>query len=155
MSERTVSHDTFVIERRFDAAPARVFNAWADLELKSRWFGGGDEWKLEAREFDFRPGGRELLRGRWQSGMVTEFQSRYDDIVPDSRIVYTYEMRLDGKRISISLATIEIQPEGSGTRMIVTEQGAFLDGYDDAGSRQRGTASLMDRFAAALEAPTG
>jgi hypothetical protein len=39
--------------------------------------------------------------------------------------------------------------------MIVTEQGAFLDGYDDAGSRQRGTASLMDRFAAALEAPTG
>jgi uncharacterized protein YndB with AHSA1/START domain len=155
MSDRTVSHDTFVIERHFAAAPARVFSAWADVELKSRWFGGGAGWNLEAREFDFRPGGHELLRGRWQSGMVTEFRARFADIVPDRRIVYTYEMRLDGKRISISLATVEIEPDGSGTRMSVTEQGAFLDGYDDAGSRQRGTASLMDRFAASLEPPGG
>jgi len=39
----------------------------------------------------------------------------------------------------------------AGTRMSVTEQGAFLDGYDDAGSRERGTGSLMDQLARSLE----
>jgi hypothetical protein len=37
------------------------------------------------------------------------------------------------------------------TRMTVTEQGAFLDGYDDAGSRERGTGALMDQLAKFLE----
>jgi len=38
-----------------------------------------------------------------------------------------------------------------GTRLIVTEQSAFLDGYDDAGSRERGTGSVMDALARSLE----
>jgi hypothetical protein len=31
-----------------------------------------------------------------------------------------------------------------GTRLIFTEQGAFLDGYDDAGKRESGTGGLLD-----------
>ena len=45
---------------------------------------------------------------------------------------------------------MEIGPRGAGTRLIVTEQGAFLDGYDDAGSREHGTRLLMDRLGASL-----
>ena len=48
-------------------------------------------------------------------------------------------MHLDEVRISVSLATLELKPAGSGTRMVYTEQGAFLDGYDDAGQREEGT----------------
>ncbi len=146
MTATNAQHDTFTIERHLDASPERVFNAWAKLEVKSKWFAGGGDWTQEAREFDFRPDGIELLRGRWKTGMVTEFRSRYQDIVPDRRIVYVYEMHLDGRKISVSLATIEIEPDGKGSRLTLTEQGAFLDGYDDAGSRERGTTVQVERI---------
>jgi hypothetical protein len=42
-----------------------------------------------------------------------------------------------------------IKPKGAGTRLVVTEKGAFLDGYDDAGSRERGTGLLLDRLGVA------
>ncbi len=32
------------------------------------------------------------------------------DIVPDERIIFTYDMRLDETRISVSLATVELEP---------------------------------------------
>ena len=36
------------------------------------------------------------------------------------------------------------------THLKCTEQGAFLNGYDDAGSRERGTGGLIDRLASTL-----
>jgi uncharacterized protein YndB with AHSA1/START domain len=70
--------------------------------------------------------------------------------VPDRRIVYAYAMHLDDVKISVSLATIEFAGAGAGTRLVVTEQGAFLDGYDDAGSREHGTGGLLDKLEVAL-----
>jgi len=35
---------------------------------------------------------------------------------------------------------------------VLTEQGVFLDGYDDAGSRERGTKGLLDQLEASLKA---
>lgn len=63
-------------------------------------------------------------------------------------------MHLDENRISVSLATVELRPEGKGTRLVFTEQGAFLDGYDDAGSREHGTRELLDALGAALRRET-
>jgi hypothetical protein len=60
-------------------------------------------------------------------------------------------MHLDGKKISVSLATMQLTAKGGRTTLTVTEQGAFLDGYDDAGSRERGTAHLLDALGAALK----
>jgi len=39
MSEHSVQHGSFTIERRFDAAPARVFAAWSNPDAKAGWFG--------------------------------------------------------------------------------------------------------------------
>jgi len=39
-----------------------------------------------------------------------------------------------------------------GTRRRVTEQGVFLDGYYDAGSRARGTKALTDALESSLRA---
>ena len=150
MIERTTHHDTFTIERTYDASPARVFNAWADPAAKARWFVGPDEWLRGAHELDFRVGGREFLSGGPQGGTVHTFECRYHDIVPNERIVYAYDMRLDDARISVSLATVEFKPAGAGTRLVFTEQAVFLDGYDDAGSRKRGTEGLLDQFGASL-----
>jgi len=115
-----------------------VFRALSDKAAKAHWFEGGDGWTVIEREIDVRPGGRERAKGRWPSGMVTTFDAVYFDVVPNQRLVYTYEMHLDDRKISVSLATIELEPKGAGTRLRITEQGAFLDGYDDAGSREHG-----------------
>jgi hypothetical protein len=61
-------------------------------------------------------------------------------------------MHLNDRKISVLLATVERQPAGAGTRLKVTEQGAFLDGYDDAGSREHGSGFLLDRLGASLQA---
>jgi uncharacterized protein YndB with AHSA1/START domain len=102
---------------------------------------------------DFRVGGRERAKGRFEGGVTTTFDAIYHDIVPQQRIVYTYEMHLDERKISVSLATLEIEPAGAGrTKLKVCEQGAFLGGYDDAGSRERGTRELLDQLGASLSA---
>jgi uncharacterized protein YndB with AHSA1/START domain len=151
MTERSAKHATFVIERTYNAAPARVFAAFADPAIKARWFSGPDEWEKGEREFDFRVGGRERSSGGPKGGTVHAFNCIYQDIVPDQRIIYSYDMHLDDRRISVSLATIEFKPAGVGTRLIFTEQGVFLDDYDDAGSREEGTRWLLGKLGEALE----
>ena len=74
--------------------------------------------------------------------------------MPDERIVYAYAMEIDGTPISVSLATVEFQPAGAGTRLIITEQGAFLDEFVDGGGREQGTRTLLDRLAVSLGTET-
>jgi uncharacterized protein YndB with AHSA1/START domain len=150
MTERNVTHGTFSLERTYPAPRSLVYQAFATLEGKAAWFEGGDGYTLVERRFDFREGGSERATGRWDSGTVSQFDATYLDIVPEERIVYAYEMRLDGVKISVSLATLEFKPAGQGTRLLITETGAFLDGYDDAGAREHGTNFLMDRVGAYL-----
>ncbi|HEY6258417.1 MAG TPA: SRPBCC family protein [Xanthobacteraceae bacterium] len=151
MTERSVTHATFVIERTYPASPARVFAAFASREAKLRWFAGPPEWGPSDHELDFRVGGRERVSGGPKGGPRHIFEARFQDIVPNVRIITSYDMHLDDKRISVSLATVELKPAGAGTRLIYTEQGAFLDGYDDAGSREHGTRELLANLEAALK----
>jgi uncharacterized protein YndB with AHSA1/START domain len=147
MSGRSVEHATFVVERTYDVSPERVFAAWADPEAKARWFIDSDA----SLELDFRVGGRERSRGTAPDGRIYSYEVLYQDIVPAERIVYTYEMHLDGTRISVSLATVEFRPAGdSGTRLVFTEQGAFLDGHEFPARRADGMGSLLDRLERAL-----
>jgi uncharacterized protein YndB with AHSA1/START domain len=154
MTERSVEHATFVVERTYDVSPARVFSAWADPAAKGRWFGGSGE---EAEfELDFRVGGRETTHGGPEGGPTFAFEGLYQDIVPDQRIVYSYDMHMDGTRISVSLATVEFKPAGGGTQLIFTEQGAFLDGHDTPTQREQGTGSLLAALGEELQRePTG
>lgn len=151
MSTHKVDHAVFTLDRHYDAPLALLYRAFADEKAKSRWFGGGAEWDLKSREFDFRVDGKEHLSGRWKSGMVSTFDATYHDIVPEQRIVYAYKMHLDGKLISVSLATVLFATDGAGSKLTITEQGTFLDGYEDKGSREHGTRGLMERIADSLK----
>jgi uncharacterized protein YndB with AHSA1/START domain len=147
---RSVVHASFTITRRWDANPARVFAAFADEQQKAKWFARGEGLELVSRSFDFRVGGKENASGRWKTGIVSHFDAVYHDIVPDQRIIYSYVMHLDDRKISVSQACIEIRPDGEGASLVLTEHGDFLDGYDDAGSREHGTNFLMDALEKSL-----
>jgi uncharacterized protein YndB with AHSA1/START domain len=153
MSAPSAAHGVFVIERALSHPVALVFQAFAEAQAKAEWFvGPNEQWKLLERAFDFRVGGKERVVGAWAgSGVVSHFDCTYFDIVDNARIVYCYEMHLNEKKISVSLATIEFKAVGKGTRLKLTEQGVFLDGYDDAGAREHGTNLLMDAMEASLQ----
>ncbi|HVC68301.1 MAG TPA: SRPBCC family protein [Acidimicrobiales bacterium] len=150
MTPPTVVHETFAIERTYDVPVASVFRAWTDPAVKARWFAGSSDALGAGYELDFRVGGSEVHRGGPPGGPVYTYESRYHDIVPERRIVYTYEMYADGSRISVSVATIEFRGEGASTRLVLTEQGVFLDGLDTPAQREAGTRSLLDSLAAVV-----
>lgn len=150
MTKRSATHATFVIERDFPHPPAKVFDAFANPHSKAKWFGGPEEWEKSDHELDFRVGGKESVSGGPPGGPVHHYNAAYWDIIPNERIVSAYEMRIGAQRISVSLATLEFKPKGAGTRFVLTEQGVFLDGYDDAGERERGTRELLDNLEAFL-----
>jgi uncharacterized protein YndB with AHSA1/START domain len=151
MSDRTVIHDTFVIERTFAAPPAKVFRAFADKDAKSRWFGGPDDWTEKRFELDFRVGGTEISEGAEPNGPSHRMEGRYFDIVENERFVFVYDLFVDDAKLSVSMMTVELEPAGSGTHMVFTEHDAFLDGLEPVGLREEGTRGLIEALAASLE----
>ena len=128
-----------------------MWKAFTDPAAKALWFGAAVEsLKIMERAMDIRPGGRERLSGRWAEGVVSTFDATYWDVIENERLVYCYEMHMDERKISVSLATVQLASDGKRTRVSVTEQGAFLDGYDDAGARERGTGELLDALGRSL-----
>ncbi|OAS15764.1 SRPBCC family protein [Paenibacillus oryzisoli] len=144
MKERVAIANTFVVERVYNASPKRVFATWGDPKLKELWFSKADE-------FDFRVGGKEMSQGGPPGGPIFTFDATYQDIVPNERIVYSYTLDMDQTRISISVTTVEFKPEGTGTKLIFTEQGIFLDGHDTPALREHGTKEMLDNLGKSLD----
>jgi uncharacterized protein YndB with AHSA1/START domain len=160
MTDHSVIHDTFTIERSYPAAPSRVFAAFASAEAKDVWGDTGDlepaEGEAGITQFEFRPGGRERFGFKWQ-GTTYRYDARYYDIVPDQRIVYAYEMYANDARISVSVTTIEFTKTENGTALTYSEQGAYLDGIDGAQApslRQEGTTEMLDNLTGYLASQT-
>ncbi|RED64699.1 uncharacterized protein YndB with AHSA1/START domain [Cohnella lupini] len=139
MNERSAKHAQFVIERIYGAKPDRVFAAWANAAWKAQWF-------QKAEEFDFRVGGREFSRGGPPGGPIYTFDANYQEIVEGRRIVYSYSLDQGSTRISVSVVTVELQAVESGTRLVYTEQGVFLDGHDKPEQREHGTNLMLDKL---------
>ena len=150
MSDKPVNHDTFTIERVYDASAARVFAAWADPVRKRRWFVDVEGFTADSYELDFREGGLERTRFRHGDGPPMTNDAYFHDIVTDRRIVCSYAMTMGGKRFSVSLATLELEPRGKSTLLRYTEQAAFFDGLDHLESRRGGCVELFERLAAEL-----
>ena len=145
-NQSSVIHSSFSIERTYPSPPSRVFAAFANQETKRRWFAEGEGWEVDEFTLDFRVGGREVARFRFKGGAPMGNDTVYLDIVPDRRIVLAYTMTAGDKRISVSLATVEIAPLGDGTRLVYTEQGAFFDGAGKSEGREAGCRELLEKL---------
>ncbi|MDH4988069.1 SRPBCC family protein [Aminobacter anthyllidis] len=142
---------SFSIDRFYAASPAEVFAAFSNAERKRRWFAEGEGWQVDEFSVDFRVGGSERSRFRFQGGPEISNDTTYLDIVTDQRIVIAYVMALAGIPFSASLATIEFKPEGDGTRLTYVEQDSFLDGQDGSADREAGCRGLLDLLAGEVE----
>lgn len=148
----TLTNATFTIERVLNASPARVFAAYTTLQAKSAWFRTPAEVEVLNRDLDFRVGGRERFAGRWPSGMTSDFQAVYHDIVENERIILGYDLFHNDEKLSVSLQTLEFRAEGSGTRLLHTEQGSYFSGGLEAvAGREHGTTWHVDNLVAVIE----
>ncbi len=148
---RTTDHATFSMDRTFPQPPARVFGAFAEPASKAAWFVGPEGAASAGHTLDFEVGGREHLATAMPDGNLVTFDATYLDIVPDTRIIYAYEMTVAGQRISASLASIELRAVPGGTHLALTEHGIYLDGLDRVSERERGTRELLGKLAAPLD----
>jgi len=140
----------FVIEREFSATPEEVFEAWADPDAKRRWSDCHAEFTTNY-QLDFRPLGRETHEVVYPDGRVQLIEKVFFDIVPPRRLVFAYDIRLDARRLSVSLVTVEFFASRRGTRMLYSEQLTYLDGHEDRAQRLRGTEESLDRLGSQLE----
>ena len=155
-----LAHGMFTIERRYDASPARVFDAWSDPAAFRRWFVEAPGATIHEWRHDFHVGGRGGGRYRFggQDNPVGFNDTVFLDIVENRRIILSYvmgrELGDERRRDSASLATIELVADGAGTRLIYTEQGAYFG--DDGGAhiplREEGCAAMLENLARELEA---
>src|SRR4051794_6654810 len=149
-TERSEAHATFVIERTYPVAVDAVWHALSDNDARDQWFGGGAAFETREKTHDFRVGGLSVEEGRWHGGPQSLFRSAYTDIVDRQRIVFTYDMWVDGRHLSTSLTTIALDDEGDQTHLTYTEQGVHFDGLDSVEGREEGTKGLLDQLGAYL-----
>jgi uncharacterized protein YndB with AHSA1/START domain/DNA-binding transcriptional ArsR family regulator len=144
MVERSIVHGSFTVKRSYPHAPAKVFRAWSDPAVKRQWYGGPGQDDTR-RVFEFEVGGRENNFGT-VGDLQFALESVYYDIVPENRIVYAYDVKLNNVLTSVSVAAVEFRAAGGGTELTMTEHGAFLDGHDNADERQGGADWVLDRL---------
>ncbi|MGE0046324.1 MAG: SRPBCC family protein [Hyphomonadaceae bacterium] len=150
MAEQKVWHGTISIAREYRASPQRVFAALTLEDAKLRWFASGEGFETFEYSVESKEGGREIWRGAYQGGAEITNHGLYYDVVENERLIWAYEMHIGGARISVSLSTIELTPNGSGTRLMLTEQGAYLTGPGDIPSREQGLRELLEALAREL-----
>jgi uncharacterized protein YndB with AHSA1/START domain len=153
-----VLHGSFTVTRDINAAPARVWDAYANADLRSAWrrLPGPDG----VLDLDFRVGGWERLTGTSAAtGTVEAIASHalFLDIVAGERIVSAHEALLDGERRWVSLISIGFEPAPAGTRVTHTEQYTFLawagDGAHDQAHLRGSTQLSFNALAALVEEP--
>ncbi|HEU4726709.1 MAG TPA: SRPBCC family protein [Kofleriaceae bacterium] len=144
----TLIHDTFTLDRTYDASTPEVWRAWTDPELRARWFHAPEGWQLLERKHELRVGGSEILVGRMPNGTETRFVSTFHVILPERHIVSAYDMHVGGKLLSVTLATLDLEAAGKATRLRYTEQGVYFDGNPESpANRKRGTSWHLDNLA--------
>jgi uncharacterized protein YndB with AHSA1/START domain len=115
---------SLTITRRLNAAPEKVYAAWADPQRLVQWFGPAavEEGSVKA-DIDLRVGGRYRISFS-ANGNYNEVGGVYREVVPSERLVFSWAWHSTPDRES--LVTISIKPEGSGT-LLIFNHAQFVD----------------------------
>ncbi|TDD96669.1 SRPBCC domain-containing protein [Actinomadura rubrisoli] len=138
-----VAHSTVSLARTYPVPPARVFAAFANEATKRRWSLELDGMHVDEFAMDFRVGGTETARFRVGNGPRVHTETVFQDIVPDTRVVFAYRMAMDGTPTSAALTTVQIAPAGDGAILTYTEQSAYFHQGHSAELAEEGCAVLL------------
>ncbi len=143
----TIAHATIVMERTYNASPARVFKAWADVEARKRWSAPADNIRIEYEASDFREGGRDVSRCIEPGNEDYVATVHYIDIKRDQRIFFVEDIAHGKRRVSAALISVELSPRKAGTHLSLTMQIASFDGANMEQGYQFGWSAALDNLA--------
>ncbi|NIX76480.1 SRPBCC domain-containing protein [Microvirga terricola] len=154
MTLAKITHGSFTLERVYDAPLSRVFSAYTEAEARHRWLIRSNGWTVH----EYRPA-EQARSGATESSKfsppgaetVLTNDTTFLDVQENDRVIIAYSMTVDGAPLSSSLLTTEFHAEGEGrTRLVLTEQGAYLDGNIEG--RAEGSKWLLEQLAKELTA---
>lgn len=151
MIERVVRHATITDDRYLGVSPGGAFTAWSDSAERRLWDVPGDGWVIAEMDIDFRVGGRERMRFGPPGAEDYIAAGEFLDIVPGARIISAGTMHNGETRVSSTLFTAEFYPEGTGTRLLLTDQTAYYYGAEEPRDRRGGWRKILDRLQHYLE----
>src|SRR5216684_6920091 len=112
MALTSTLHTTLVFEREISAPVEEVFAAFADPVARTEWGAPSDTAVVIYDEADFREGGQDRFRCGAKSNPNIYGTTRYLEIVPNRRVVSSETIVVEGKRLCVSLTTLELTPDG-------------------------------------------
>ena len=127
----------------FAAQPAQVFKAWTDPEILARWWGPKSHTIPEV-SLDLREGGAWTTLMRSADGDEYRVSGVYREIVPPSRLVFTWAWETDGARGHETVVTLEFEEAFGGTLMRF-HQGMF-ETDDMTVAHNQGWTSVFEKF---------
>lgn len=142
-----IAHATIVMERDYDAAPSRVFAAWANVDARKRWSAPADDIRIEYEEANFSEGGRDVSRCIEPCNEDFIATVHYLDIRADERIVFAEDVKHGAKRVSAALISVVLSSHGGKTHLHLTLQIASFDGSDMEQGYQFGWSAALDNLA--------
>ncbi|HEX4710609.1 SRPBCC domain-containing protein [Phenylobacterium sp.] len=152
---RTADHSNLELQHVYRGKPELVFKAWSDPEALMRWGAPGEGWRTELQAFQFEVGGEQITEFGPAGGPVFVNRMRYYDIVPGIRIVMAGGLTRGAETLFAGVLTVEFTREGEeGCRLLLTEQGVFLDGQDLPENHRDGWLEMLRRLELELPAPS-
>ena len=107
------------VNRRFRASPQRVFDAWLDSRIASKWLFATAMGQIVCVEIDARAGGWFYIVER-RHGENVEHIGEYLEIVRSHRLVFTLSVEkysLDFERV-----TVAFDARGTGCELTLTHK---------------------------------
>ena len=134
---------SLTLKRRLKTSPARVFAAWTDPQKIVRWFGPAEttDGSIEA-EMDVRVGGRYRIRFKTEDGERHEVGGVYREVVPDSRLQFSWAWHSTPERQS--LVTVTVARDGDGAILTLHHEQFFDEKARDG--HERGWTGTMERL---------
>jgi len=114
---------TVSVERSIAASPEQVYDAWLDPDQARRWLFRTPEGTLERCEIDARIGGRFRIDEQ-RGGDLAEHYGEYVALERPRRIAFDFWTSFSEERTRV---TIDIAPDGNGSRLILTHEGVWAD----------------------------
>jgi uncharacterized protein YndB with AHSA1/START domain len=150
MTSQGLKHATLVFERVCAAPVERVFAAFANPAERANWGAPSESAAFVYDEVDFREGGIDVFRCGDKSNPQYRGVTRYYDIVPNQRIVSREVVERQGTKLLITMSTTTFEPEGAGTKVVVTAQLTSLAGDDMLNGAKFGHTASLDNLVEAM-----